>query len=339
MLALPLVEAKGSPFDIGAALGRHAASAIHAHLRPLPEFVRLKPWIGHPFMAELEAAARRLAPDHVAEVEGLAHGADWSFAEAWLWNCKGDVRAAGEPPDQGCTTLLEAREGGGLIAHNEDGAPAHAHDGFMVRCRPERGRAFTSFAYPGLICGNSFAVNDRGLVQTLNNIRALDARPGVPRQLVARAILDCTDLDAALALLRTWPRASGYHHALGQAGEARVLGVEAPASGLVVRRVERRRAHANHLIEPELAAIPQAVTPSSAARQARADTLFCDEGRGALEVLLDTDGERPIHCRGRAGEDSWTLATARFEIAADRVVLQVYQGEPDLERFVATVTP
>ena len=196
--ALPVVEIAGTPFEMGHALGRHARRAIHAQVRRLPEFRALTPWLEEPYLAELEATARRLAPSYVAEIEGLAVGAEWAFAEALLWNLKGDLRAAGEPPGHGCTTLL-AREGdAGRIVHNEDGAPAHRDDGFMVRARPADGLAFTSFAYPGLICGNSFAVNERGLVQTLNNIRAHDGRVGLPRQLVARAVLDCATLDAEI---------------------------------------------------------------------------------------------------------------------------------------------
>ncbi len=325
---LAQIEARGSPFDVGAALGRHAARAIHEQVRALPEFRRLLPWRDDPRLRALEATARHWAPAYLAEVEGLAAGAEWPFAEAWLWNCKGDLRAAGDPPGRGCTTLLSVNTDGGLIAHNEDGAPAHRDDGFVVRCSPDYGVGFWSFCYPGLICGNSFAVNDRCLVQTLNNVRALDGRAGVPRQLVARAILDSHDLDEALNLLRTWPRASGYHHALAQAGDPRVFAVEAPASGVAVRSVERRLAHANHLIEPAFAQVPQIVTASSAARQARATASFVDARGDALGVLLDGSGERPVHCRGGADDDSWTLATAVFAIDRTGVKLAVHQGSP-----------
>ena len=333
--ALPVVEIAGTPFEMGHALGRHARRAIHAQVRRLPEFRALTPWLEEPYLAELEATARRLAPSYVAEIEGLAVGAEWAFAEALLWNLKGDLRAAGEPPGHGCTTLL-AREGdAGRIVHNEDGAPAHRDDGFMVRARPADGLAFTSFAYPGLICGNSFAVNERGLVQTLNNIRAHDGRVGLPRQLVARAVLDCATLDAALALLASRPRASGYHHGLAQAGDARVLAVEAPASGVAVTTVDDRAAHANHLIAPAFVDLAQAVTASSARRQEAAERGFVAARADALDVLLDP----AIHGRAVGADDSWTLATARFRVAADAVALDVFQGEPTRSVFSETVRP
>lgn len=336
---LPVVEAAGTPFELGHALGRHARAAIHAQVRGLAEFRALLPWRGHPYTRELETVARRVAPAYVGEIEGLAAGADWAFDEAFLWNAKGDLRAAREPPGHGCTTLFEHAGEVRRIAHNEDGAAAHRDDVFMVRARPEEGLAFTSFAYPGLICGNSFAVNDRGVVQTLDNLRARDGRVGVPRQLVARAILDCAGLDGALALLRGWTRASGYHHGLAQVGDHRLLAIEAPASGVGALAVADRYAHANHLIDGELETVPQVVSASSAARQERAERRFVAERADALDVLLDEGGERAIHGRGTGTEDSWTLATARFEIGPDAVVLHVHQGDPAQPVFTTTVRP
>ncbi|MFP4126186.1 MAG: C45 family autoproteolytic acyltransferase/hydrolase [Alphaproteobacteria bacterium] len=330
---LPVVEVGGSPYEIGFALGRHAARAIHEQVRALAAFKALLPWRRHPYTAELEAAARRRTPAYVAEIEGLAAGADWPFEEAFLWNAKGDLRAAGEPPGHGCTTLFAVEDAVRWIVHNEDGAAAHHADVFMVRARPAEGLAFTSFAYPGLICGNSFAVNAMGVVQTLNNLRARDGRVGTPRQLVARALLDCAGLDGPLAILRGWTRASGYHHGLAQAGDPRLLSIEAPASGVAARRVEGRHVHANHLIEEDFAGLRQVVTASSARRQERAAARFLEAREDALDVLFDA----AIHGRGGGGDDGWTLATARFRLDAAAVHLEVFQGDPSAPVFTETV--
>jgi len=331
--SLAVLEVAGAPFDIGHALGRHARRAIHEQVRELPEFKALLPWRGHPYTAELEAAARRRTPAYVAEIEGLAAGADWPFEEAFLWNAKGDLRAAGEPPGHGCTTLFAVEDDVRWIVHNEDGAAAHARDVFMVRARPEEGLAFTSFAYPGLICGNSFAVNAMGVVQTLNNVRALDGRVGVPRQLVARALLDCAGLDGPLAILHGWTRASGYHHGLAQAGDPRLMAIEAPASGVAARLVTDRHAHANHLIAEDFAELRQVVTASSARRQERAAARFVEERADALDVLLDD----AIHGRAESADDSWTLATARFRLDGEAVRLEVFQGDATAPVFTETV--
>ena len=330
---LPVVEVEGTPFEVGHALGRQAGRAIHEQVRALAEFRALLPWRGHPYTTELEAAARRRTPAYVQEIEGLAAGADWSFEEAFLWNAKGDLRAAGEPPGHGCTTLMAVEEGARWIVHNEDGAAAHRDDVFMVRARPAEGLAFTSFAYPGLICGNSFAVNAYGVVQTLDNVQARDGRVGVPRQLVARALLDCAGLDGPLAILRGWTRASGYHHGLAQAGDARLMAIEAPASDVAARLVEDRHAHANHLIEEDLATLRQVVTPSSRRRQERADERFVTARANALEVLFD----EAVRAGGTALDDARTLATARFRLDDAAVHLEVFRDEPSAPVFTETV--
>ncbi len=336
---LATVPAAGTPFDRGAALGAHAKGAIHDGVRRAESFQALLEWRGSPLLAALEQAARQRFPAYMVELDGLAAGAEWAFEEALIWNCRGDLRTAADSNPIGCTTLFDATPGNYLIAHNEDGAPELAGRGFMVDWRPDDGLAAWSYAYPGLLVGNSFAVNERGLVQTINNLRANDAQPGVPRHLVARAILDARDLDVALDLLVEGPRASGYHHGLAQAGDPRILAVEAPASDFAVRRVQGRYAHANHLIDPRLKKVPQTVSPSSAARQQRAGARFVDAGEPAVEVLFDGQGVLPIHCRGRVGEDSYTLATAVFRITDLGVHLDVLGDDPASPWFQASVRP
>ncbi|TGV68304.1 peptidase C45, partial [Mesorhizobium sp. M00.F.Ca.ET.158.01.1.1] len=49
------------------------------------------------------------------------------------------------------------------------------------------------------------------LVQTVNNTRPLAGGAGVPRMVLARAVLDAADLDAALALLESVTRAGAFH--------------------------------------------------------------------------------------------------------------------------------
>ncbi len=327
MRQLATIDVKGTAHEMGAAIGRHASDAIHREVRPLSRFQRLLAAADPQQLAALEAAARQHFPRYLAEIEGLAEGADWPFREALVWNFEGDLEARAEPPAHGCTTVFERTDAGLRIGHNEDGAQAHATSGFLVKCRPAVGLGFTSFCYPGRICGNSFAVNVRGLVQTINNLRVHGDGLGVPRQVVARALLDASDLDGAAAILADVPRASGYHHGLGQAGDPRLLAIEAPAAGVAIRNVAARHVHANHLVEPDFADVAQEVTPSSRGRQARAEALFLQDGRPALDVLLDRDGPLPIHVHGRSDDDSMTLATALFEVDAERARLTVHLGD------------
>ncbi|MBR7381941.1 acyl-CoA--6-aminopenicillanic acid acyl-transferase, partial [Klebsiella pneumoniae] len=79
-----------------------------------------------------------------------------------------------------------------------------------------------SFAYPGSLCGHTFAVNEKGIVNTVNNIRAVHRPDGMPRQILARASLNATTLEEAVTLLSATPRAGAFHHTLGQMGDSRL---------------------------------------------------------------------------------------------------------------------
>jgi hypothetical protein len=175
-------------------------------------------------------------------------------------------------------------------------------------------------------------------VQTINHIRPHDQTVGIPRHIITRAVLGSSDLDASLAILGRGDRASGFHHNLGQAGDDRLLSVEAPASRCVAHPVRAATVHANHLVFPECADIDQEATESSLRRQRRAALLISAgalEDRDATMVLGDTeDPDLPICRKRRGGVDTgYTLASALFSIADDRVDWRVHMHPGEAPEF------
>lgn len=340
MAAITRVEASGGPFAIGKTLGRAAGDAVRAHVFVHAEFLELNArWAGSEYLGALEAAARAAYPDFVREIEGIAAGAELDFATIFLWNCRGDLRlsetavaAALAEAGEGCTTVFLP----GVIGHNEDGAPGFLGKCFWVSVTPDRGPAFDSFMYPGMLPGHTFGVNAAGLVQTINNIRVHDLKPGIPRHIVCRAVLGSQTLDAALTILQRTDRASGFHHALGQAGDDRLLSVEAPASGCHVRLVESPHAHANHLIESAFAGLAQEITDSSRDRQLRAESMLRGGEHPRPEAIL-FDDEAPIYRANDAGDDySQTLATAVFELSPACVDWRIHASPDQTEAIVGS---
>ena len=195
---------------------------------------------------------------------------------------------------------------------------------------PDVGLAFTSFAYPGSLCGHTFAVNEKGIINTVNNIRAVHRPDGMPRQILARASLNATTLEEAVTLLSATPRAGAFHHTLGQMGDSRLFSVEATGSGSSVLALSATSGHANHLIHPQLAAIEQNVTGSSGSRQRRLDAWLATDppldGVTAKAMLSDQqDPLLPIYRLSPDDPDEEnTLATAIFTLSATRVVWQVF---------------
>lgn len=332
-MTLRHIETAGDPFAIGVAIGREGGKAFRDVVRNLARYRALQSWRGSDRLSEIEAASRRAFPDPMREIDGIAEGAGAPFEDIFLWNCRGDLPGnAGFTGAQGCTDVLipgDAAAGlPAVIGHNEDDAGELAGHGFIVTARPAGGVAFTSFCGPGLLPGHTFAVNEAGLVQTINHIRPRDQKAGIGRHVIARAVLGCREVAAALGLLERRDRAAGFHHNLGLRGDARLWSVEAPASGCAVVVADRPRAHANHLVFDAFADLDQEIAASSRDRQARADALIAADtlGRDPLAVLRDTGGgDYPICRKVTGGRDSgYTLATAVFEISRDCVAWRVY---------------
>lgn len=262
------------------------------------------------------------------ELEGLAEGLDAPFDEVFAWNCRGDlVRSTSD----GCTTVAgSTAEGELIIAHNEDGFPQLRNDCAIVSITPDDGLAFTSFAYPGSICGHTFAVNEKGVVNTVNNIRALHRPDGMPRQILARAALNAASLDEAITILTSSARAGAFHHTLGQMGDSRLFSVEATGTGCSVTPLRDVFAHANHLIHPQLDAVEQVITDSSRSRQQRLnawlETQSHLDGAAVLGILSDQhDPALPIYRLSPHDPDEEnTLATAIFTLSTSQIKWQIF---------------
>ncbi|WP_447752163.1 C45 family autoproteolytic acyltransferase/hydolase [Pseudomonas nicosulfuronedens] len=334
MILQPL-KLGGSPYDIGLGLGRFGRDAVHQRLRPLPLWQSLAALAGSGVAKAMQAQVEEAFPCIWAEIRGLADGLELPVEEVFLWNCRGDfVRPQSV---DGCTTVFGPSAEGWLIAHNEDGLPSLDGACGLLQATPETGMAFTSFVYPGSIPGHTFAVNAAGLVSTVNNIRPTSIPVGLPRQVLARAVLDCDHLETAVAMLSRIGRAGAFHHTLGQVGSDRLLSVEACSSGVVVRQIPQPGGHSNHLLDARLDAAGQRITGSSGSRQCRVDALLggavglLDEAR-ALAILRDeVNPELPIYRRAANDpDDENTLATAVFRIGANSVEWRVY-CQPDVQ--------
>jgi hypothetical protein len=260
-------QVSGEPYEIGYRLGEFARPVFTEYMEQSSAWRAVRKWRGEPFVQALRDAARTHFPALLAELDGMAAGLGWSAEEVFLWNCRGEL--IHHAPD-GCTTLAAVAGERRFIAHNEDGDPFLRDRGALVEVQPVGKPGFVSFYYPGSLPGHTFAANRAGIAQAINNLRIRMPSAGVPRMILARAVLDAGSLDEALHRLRTAPAASGFHHTLGCAGDARLFSVEASARSCAVQSVATLAGHANHMIHPGCEAEAQIVTDSSRDRQLRA---------------------------------------------------------------------
>ena len=317
-MALIPVSARGTPREVGRAMGAFGADAMRRLVLPSAYWARTVAQAGSDRVRAMEAAARGHLPDIVAEIEGLAEGLGLPFDQVFTWCCRGDLRS--DVPE-GCTTVMVPGEPR-VIAHNEDGGPEELNDCGLLLAEPAGAPAFAAFLYPGSVPGTAFGVNDAGLVVTVNNIRALTKPPGVPRMVLGRAMMGCRTLDQAVALIRAVPRAGGFHFAMAQAGDGRLLSVEFTGERVSVVKVAQPMAHANHLIHPGMADQPQRITQSSGDRQARAGALL---GRDPLAVLQDDAGPGlPILRRDPDDPDEENTVVSLVATVGDTVTVAIH---------------
>jgi hypothetical protein len=333
---LSFIDVAGSPYEVGAALGHFGRAALHGHFRVSAAWRELISRRADPRIGQMAAIVRERFPRHWAELQGLAAGLELPFDDVFLWNCRGDIWAMA--PD-GCTTV-QLPGSPHVVGHNEDGDPDFAGHCALARVKSEGGSTFTAFVYPGSLPGHTFAATSAGLVQTVNNLRPLAGGTGTPRMILTRAMLDAPDLDAAVALLKSAPRAGAFHLTLAQAGDARLLSIEFTAQALSVDKIETPRVHSNHLIHADTARTSQIVTGSSGERQRRGEILLhqtsqSDSPSRAASILWDAiDPELPIYRTDPAdGDVENTLATAVFRIGADKVEWSVYDEPGEAARF------
>lgn len=318
---------RGNAFAIGEQLGAAGRAAWHQKLTQTALWQTVMHLKNSPEARAMAAAVQQDYPLIWQELQGLAYGLEAPPEEVFAWNCRGDlVRSTSD----GCTTLAGRDSDGQLfIAHNEDGFPQLRDDCFIVDIIPLEGTAFTSFAYPGSICGHTFAVNQYGIVNAVNNIRAVERPTGVPRQVLARESLNAARLDDAVAILSESARAGAFHHTLGQAGDRRLFSVEATGTGSSVTEITGCSGHANHLIHPQQQDTRQVITDSSASRQQvitrQLEKVTCLSSTQILSVLSDDDGSLPVYRLAEDDPDQEnTLATAVFHIGESAVHWSVY---------------
>ncbi|HEX7866483.1 MAG TPA: C45 family peptidase [Variovorax sp.] len=330
MPTLNYLEAGGSPFEMGQEIGRFGAAAMQDYARLSPAWATVMHHRGTPAAQAMAALVRARFPRIHDELQGLAAGLELPFEDVFLWNSRGDLWAMA--PD-GCTTVQEA---GALrrITHNEDGDPAFAGHCAIAVCTVEGGASFASFVYPGSLPGHTFAVTEGGLAMTVNNLRCLNVRPGVPRMVITRALLDAASLQEVRALLGSNERAGGFHLTVAHRAEPELLSVEFSSEACSIVGIAGRRLHANHALHASLGDLPQIVTGSSRHRQLRGDALLAD-GDDPLHLLADSgDASFPILRADPADSDGEnTMATADIRIGASRIEWEVYEHPGQLPRF------
>lgn len=343
---LLIIDAAGTPREMGRAHGEQARDLISVGLeRWRAELERSghdadRLWKGLSRESGFRDAAARWAPGLLAEVDGIAEGAnadpDAVFAancldEAWWWHEKGP----------GCSAVAVADRGGKtVIGQNMDLDTWMDTTQVALRLQPDDGPQQVLLSRAGVVglCG----ANSEGVGLVVN---ALDQLPvavdGLPVAFVLRLLVEQTSLDAVGPLLRSIRHASGQAYTMATADE--VVGYEAGGGFVASYRNDPDRPGARwHTNHPLASDVPNQnptdphdwATGSSKPRLSRVDDAVSDMATADDLVALLSDGDAGI-CMypGRWRDDGFTFGSIVMEIG-DRPSVKMTAGPPDRSDWV-----
>jgi len=315
----------GTAWDVGMRLGEAGKEDVWEYLIKSDLWKEVISHKNSKVMKQLHTNTKEKFPLVYEEIQGLAIGLDLPFIDVFAWNCRGDVIA---DTNDGCTTV-QVPSVSNCLAHNEDGFPFFLKKCFIVDIAIPKQPSFISFCYPGSIPGHTFAVNEKGLVQTVNNLRLQDVVPELPRMVLGRAILNCDSLDSATDLLRENTNTGGFNFSLASSQDSRLLSIEFGGGDIGVNEILDTSLHANHAIYSPLKQKKQIITDSSNDRQNRFTSITCEnEEILPFEILRDTKGKGlPIYRIEPDDPDNEnTVASAVFKINENSVEYSFYES-------------
>lgn len=249
----PLVEATGTPLELGRQHGEQAAEKIVGYLEYLAESMRLSRAQLRQRALSFHALFKTSCPDILTEASGLADGAGIALADALAAQLRGEL---GQVSDGACTTFAISRQGTAdgttLVGQTSDNPPDLERFGYVLRLRPTGKPAILMWTFGGMLGYHGF--NEHGVSQFAN---ALGGGPGwrftLSHYPLKRLILEQRSTVAVLQLMRTFPVCSNGNYMLAD-GSGAIMDVELTSDGpLPLPTNDRFLVHSNHFLCQEYA--------------------------------------------------------------------------------------
>ncbi len=329
------VHVSGGHHEVGEAIGRRLGEQIH---RFLDEYellqTRLLPFHrtqeGQQLFRTFFRLHRTRYTHYMAELEGMARGAERPFEELLLVNLRGEYQGLlSQQGVGGCTDCFVLTPDVALLGHNEDGSPAAIGRVFLLHAQVADEPPFTALCYPGFLPGNAFGFNQNGVFHTADAVSPRRVRVGVGRHFIARSLLSAPSLDEAIRRVIVPGRSAGFTYNIGSVQERRLVSVEMAPQAHHVHEVAGHYAHTNHYLH--LDQVEQRIGASSRARLERAQAMLQDDpptdAAGLAKILGDqTDSDYPIYRRAQAPDRGTTLCSVVFDLDARQV--HIFAGHP-----------
>ena len=281
------LEISGSYKDVGKAIGLKFKKEIQnrvfdrqKEISNYSEFLkRSEPYYKY---------AKDFFPNLIDELEATAKAAGVGIMDYFSINNR---EVYDQEQSEHCTVAVSFNGDGALVGHDEDWQSASFNSLYFLKATIGD-TTFFGLQYKVTIPGVAATMNSWGLVQCINDLYQ-ETQIGVPKNFLARAVLETKTLDEAESLLKNTERASGFNHVLVQGNEIR--NIEIAGDKLAVEKVVNRPyVHTNHYLSQEMKLLEKFHTKSSEARYERAKELIeSNMTKSKMQKLLsDTENEK-----------------------------------------------
>jgi len=256
----PLIEVSGTNREMGCQIGEARREQIqhsiaNAHILIDQSYPQLElTWNGAQIQARkyLPFAEERY-PQYVDELRGIAEGANILFDDIVVLNAMEAVTMDALHLTR-CTSFAvnEQRTADGhvLVAHNEDWIPEDEDDVYVILAKPRNEPPFLAMTYGGLLPNVGFNAN--GIAQLIDSVYPTDSRIGIPRLVVARAVLSSRRISGAIGRALVPQRAAGYNHLIAhESGEMYSIEVSSRKFE-ILHGTDGYLVHTNHYLAPSM---------------------------------------------------------------------------------------
>ena len=350
---LELLTLEGSFRDIGYMHGKQGAERIRHFLElivkhgieMIPNFTKEKALsVARRYIPYIEDCAPHLAE----EIRGIAEGAELSLESAYLLQLRAEVTQLTIENNSSldcCTSFALSRnmteDGEVWIGQNLDLQPFYKDFGVILRIRPKKGQTILCYSQIGSV-GHA-GINSAGIGLAVNALYSSGWRPGVPRPILYRLILEKESVSEALKAITEARRASSCNYMIShKSGEIKNIeatprdyAVMNPCGGLMV--------HANHFEHPRMHQFekrPKDRLENSKFREMRFKKLASDCGEKISpeklkEFLADHDRFPVAICAHPEG-NPWHLMTIASIIAhPSDALMHVASGQGCKNEYLA----
>lgn len=312
MKRLSVLEASGTPAEIGSAHGSRFGSQIREYTADRIELSRVGTTLDRDAVV---AIAERMLPAHreydedlYREMVAMAEAAGITPAEAVIVGGYTDfidtVRALahGTAFEDTCTAIISPdslSDGSGFLAQTWDMHASATPHVFMFDVTPLDGPRSMVFTTHGTV--GQIGMNEAGIAVGINNLTMSDGAIGVTWPFVVRKVLRQTTFEDALACILAADLAGG-HNFLVLDGEGNGASIEATSTvSHVSTLTDEALIHTNHCLVPATRNVeadrPEALQVNSAQRLAHAGEAVADRSTFSLSFLMDVLRDERSICR------------------------------------------